>query len=235
MQNAIVVSCDDAYAMAYLPPLCASAHLYKQRLHARIINASDESHVLFRMVERLDPNITFDFVDRKLDHYGDIQKKVIYAAERYDAAAEFIYAYKCGVLVLDVDSYINRPIDWSWATKPLGIWDRRDENLGNNDIEKAGMKVIACCYSDNEHFFDLVYSKIHMQKFGYWFLDQVAVYEAWQESQLDHVQLRGLGIIDWEFDDQTMIHTGKGNRKFTNSKYIERCDEFREVFNKWCR
>jgi hypothetical protein len=46
------------------------------------------------------------------------------AAHYFDAVPELE-----GLIVGDTDTIINRPIDWSFAAAPMGILDRRDDNL----------------------------------------------------------------------------------------------------------
>lgn len=243
----VVASCDAAYFHQFAPALMMSAIKTKTPLHIHIVNPYQaQIDEVNELMER-SALLSFSWMKFDLNGLTDIQRKVLYASERYAVGTEILDIFggipddepTTGVLILDIDSIINRPIEWTkFATAQLGIWDRRSEKLGSNDIERRGMKVIACMYCDYTAVSVLedIYLRIENENFGYWFLDQIAVHDAWMKAIDDGVSwfdMKDKGIIDWTFNDASYIWTGKGNRKFTDQKYVDRVTSLNDEFRRW--
>jgi hypothetical protein len=76
----------------------------------------------------------------------------------------------------------------------------------------------------HREFIDRVIEKIESYRLQ-WFVDQVALWETYQDMLLDtdnadkFLKLTD-NELDWEFKPDTLIWTGKGDRKYNNVKYV---------------
>ena len=66
-----------------------------------------------------------------------------------------------------------------------------------------------------------------------WFVDQVALYEQYIEEgwdkRSDFIDF-GANVMDWQFLPDSYIWTGKGDRKYNNTTYVNKKVEFHKCF-----
>jgi len=129
------------------------------------------------------------------------------------------------VLVLDIDSIIMSEI-FVDDSKPLGLYLRPNEGYGMNVA--AG----AVFYKDLESTKDFILSTSeYINKHPVrWFIDQHALFHAYNECELEYTDLSKLNLMDWNFVTDTMVWTGKGNRKDTNQTYLGKKREIDATF-----
>jgi hypothetical protein len=53
-----------------------------------------------------------------------------------------------------------------------------------------------------------------------WFADQIALYHSLRRTRGLRISDLNQNYFDWEFEDQSLIWTGKGDRKFSSEKYL---------------
>lgn len=241
----LLTSCDETYYNSYAGSLIASALAHGECLHIHVINPSQETAIELGMLnKKLFANnglsYSIEFID--LSDWSDTRRKVYYASARFRVADRYLRyrSYRFNehdvyVIYIDVDSIVNKDIDWDSVLihqPALGIYDRRDENLGSNDRERLGMKVLANGFSREYCFFMDVYEYIEEKNFEYWFLDQEAIYEVWTKyyPQTFWTNVRNTKLIDFEFHPDTFIWTGKGPRKWTNQTYIKVSEHWKNIY-----
>ena len=126
-------------------------------------------------------------------------------------------------LVLDIDSYLMDEI-YIDDDVDLGLYLRENNDMGGSEFEKQGMKVAAGAIYVTSAAKDFVYdvAKFLEQNESRWFIDQHAIYQAYQthKNSLNILDFSKSNFLDWEFKKGSKIWTGKGDRKNSNQTYL---------------
>ncbi len=240
----LITACDNLYWQKYAKAFMASCLLHITSAYIQVINPSEQTMRQIDAVnERFEYLIKVSYSVPDLGPMTEIQKKVYYATAR------FLFGYKVleepkvdGGMIMDIDSILRGdpfgPKNWApqWDEADLGVWDRSDLNLGTNEHERAGMKVIACVYASapTRQFFKDVFDYVQDRFFQSWFLEQEAIWEVWKNKddykELTWFNLRDSRLIDWKFAKGTTIWTGKGPRKDRNPTYLASVEEYEKLW-----
>lgn len=148
----------------------------------------------------------------------------------YYASMRFIFlpdllasTEQAGLLVLDIDSIIRKTVVLP-NNIDVGLFLREDNEVGSNDYEKTGMKVAAgALYVANTPLGQEFATKVRDYLLSHpfrWFCDQHAIYSTYLEMK-DRLRIMKFdqNLIDWEFNEDSFIWSGKGSRKFTSDQY----------------
>lgn len=247
----ILAVADPAYFMRYAPALIASAHSKGVPLHIEIVTCradplTREEEYAWRetsfILERANKHyigkgVSCDVSSFDLDDPSPHRLRVFYACARAIVAARI--ARQCAregrnlsMFLLDIDSIVNRP--FLFPQSDLCFFKTDPKTSGaQNEIEHRGMHLLASCIirTTASEYLDDVVQTIRAEKFGYWFLDQIAYWEALDRHlELSFEQMNGLGILDSENFEEGAIWSGRGNRKFTDPVYLSRQARYRDMF-----
>lgn len=165
--------------------------------------------------------------------------RVYYACTRFMCAEHQLQMHAevdetAQIHCIDIDSLFMRKMDIPDDVE-LGLYLREDENLGSNKREKQGMKILGhiVVSTPTLHWLTKAVDFMNDKKFGYWFLDQEALWSTLSEANKKAIwDMKGKLMIDWEYDDEplAMVWSGKGQRKYNAKKYVDKFDEFTKMF-----
>lgn len=165
--------------------------------------------------------------------------RVFYSIERFIDLKDMInnIGENNGLLITDIDCYVNKTIDTShFDGKSVGLF-LRDPLPGTVGWEFYGTHVAAGvvfirCDEVGLEFANRVNNKLFSMGPLRWFIDQVALYSVYCEMKEEKLLTDENFItldnkfMDWEFKEDTFIWTGKGNRKHTNETYLNKKKEY---------
>jgi len=240
----LITACDDFYWRKYAKAFIASCIFHLTTVFIQVI---DPSEMTLRQIDKV--NEQFGALIKVSHSLPDLRSMTEIQQKVYYATARFLFGYKVleepkveGGMIVDIDSILMGkpfgPTNWApkWDEADLGIWDRSDRNLGTNEHERAGMKVIACMYASapTRQFFKDVFVYVQDRLFQRWFLDQEAIWQVWKNrdgyKELRWFNLRDARLIDWKFAKGTSIWTGKGPRKDRNLTYMASVEEYEKLW-----
>lgn len=157
------------------------------------------------------------------------RRRTIFASHRFHHVVKLMEQFPDNnFMILDIDCIIRKPIPKIKAA--VGLYFREPFGEG---WEKRGTRVAAGAVyyeAGSSYFAKIVSQKIDAEPSA-WFVDQVALAET-----ADHFYL-GMNIadlskiphlLDWEFHEDGIIWTGKGDRKYNDKKYLKEFDSFNQ-------
>jgi hypothetical protein len=161
--------------------------------------------------------------------FSDIEPKdrMMYACSRFIVATDIIRQDNVSeMLIVDIDGFLRKPIDWDdFKNCDYSIFTR-DPLPGTVGWENEGTHVAAGAMylrKSGYSFIDTVAHNLmeNIKKHGcIWFMDQVILWKVHQNiKNLKFVQMPSK-YIDWEFNEDSIIWSGKGNRK-NQKNYLE--------------
>jgi len=227
----IMASCDGKYLLDHAKGLVSSCALVKNNVHIHVTNPTEKEHKYLEYLKvgytmmYPDGTMTSSYDTIDISKYNNNQKKTFYACNRFIVAPDIV---KSDVLILDVDCYLMQHIDP--LDCDIGLFLR--ENLVEKEWNGLCGKVaggILYCSKDNLDFLTQARDFILSNKLD-WFLDQVALYEAYKNFPDLIYHIFDNKFMDWDFKSNTKIWTGKGTRKFMNSTYSKMLDNFKRKF-----
>lgn len=236
----LVTAADPHYLFSYAPALIASCLRYRVPLRIEVI---EPTKTCVEFVEKLKPlekhGISLHLHIPTENRY---ERLATYCACRRFAAASWLLNSDTidRVLVIDVDSFVRRPIPEFYAYD-LGLWLRTQER-------EPGMQCLAGCSMFTRNsvgIAEMIYRNCERNRFSSYFADQQAIWSVFQLSAYSKVPETALyfidfakwsdpspdaTLIDWDFRAQSYIWTGKGPRKFTNTGYITEQNRLTAIF-----
>jgi hypothetical protein len=160
------------------------------------------------------------FVDHHLLNIKE--ERAYYASLRFLLIPKLLRFLQKPLLVVDIDSFFQKPILIEPTEVQLGIYLREGNKDGNNKYETQGMQVAAgVVYATIQslQFFEDVSDYIKANELK-WFVDQHALYHAYLKHK-DTFKIKDFAktkMMGWDLDKpdelkQWDIVTGKGARK----------------------
>lgn len=247
MNPTIMTSCDSVYLRDHAPALMLSAVLNDNNFHLHVIENQDEKqsgadedymhwlkHRCMELASKYErsPIITLSIGHIKQKIRGG-EQRVYYACDRFISAYERLQwtstddddadCHVNSLVIVDTDCLVLSK--FPEPTQSLGLFFR--ESLpGTTGWEAAGTKIAAgLVYVKNNMIGHEFLSRVE-ELLGSlpveWFADQVALSTAASEYHQSDVHRFGPDILDWEFVQNTVIWTGKGERKYKNQTYLEK-------------
>jgi hypothetical protein len=162
-------------------------------------------------------------------HWPDAERTA-YACDRFLTAAALIESHKQDLLIIDTDCLIMEHI-YDIQDDQVGLF-LREPLPGVQSWETEGTRVAAGVVFVKQEavpFLETVAARIRKGPVK-WFLDQVALNEAYQEHMADYrFKYFDSKFMDWEFVEGTTIWTGKGPRKYDNPTYLAKKQFFDRI------
>ena len=225
----LFTSCDSVYLRAHAPALVASAAIMDNSIHINVCNAGDgDRNLLDDMSSKYHkiagwPQSEFSWSMSSLwaKTENAEQLRTLYACDRFLTAKNIIELHKEDLLIIDTDCFLVDHI-FDIQGDQVGLF-LRDPLPGTQGWENAGSRVAAGAVfvsQDAVEFLDTVAQRIRKGPLA-WFLDQVAINEAYQTHMGDYrFKYFDSQFMDWDFVEGTKIWTGKGPRKYENETYL---------------
>ena len=234
----LFASCDSVYLRAHAPALVASAACADNSIHINVCGASgDDTNFLDNLSSKYhkiagwpSSNFTWSVSSEWSDCKTAEEKRTMYACDRFLTAKMILEGHKENLLIIDTDCLImNHIIDID--DDQIGLF-LREPLPGTQGWENAGSRVAAGAVfisQDAAPFLEAVAQRIKQGPIA-WFLDQVAINEAYQEYMGDYrYKYFDKQFMDWEFVEGTTIWTGKGPRKYENETDLAKKSVFERM------
>jgi hypothetical protein len=221
--NIIFVSVDSIYYNDHAKNFAKSVNKntsYKAHIH--IINPIEDDMTSSVLLKReTGCTVSYEKTEGVLD-------RVYYACNRFIVAPLFLE--NCNsMLIVDYDSFCRK--DFEWPKEVFGLF-LRDPLPGTVGLEHYGTHVAAgvVLYSREGLEIARAVSDVIRSNEPQWFIDQAALYNVYEqfiknndvhENECVYGKFKQFGSewIDWEFENNSIVWTGKGNRK-TSEKYL---------------
>lgn len=227
MALTLYASCNIEYFLQHGLALATSAAKNQTKLVLEIFPSIDNSmndaaeRFMREWVAKRDVSI-YEWVDIRLADtklYFDLARcldikdlRSFYASYRFLNLPKMLLEYP-ELLVIDVDAIVNKPVTIPTGYD-FGLYLREpDPNL--SEYEREGMRVAAGAVyvTRGAQKFVKEIQNYMMTNSLQWFVDQRAIWEAYQKCQdLKFYQIPK-SLIDWDFNPDSMIFTAKGPRK----------------------
>ena len=243
----LFASCDSKYLRVHAPALVASAAYHNNSLHINVCGAADEDRdILDDMSSKYHkisewPHSDFtwsmstpmiDVKDEKIrrdTHWADTERTA-YACDRFLTAGIVLEHHEEDLLIIDTDCLVMQHID-PIRDDQVGLF-LREPLPGVQGWETQGTRVAAGAVFISQEAIPFVKTVAERIRKGpvKWFLDQVALNEAYQEHIADYrFRYFDQQFMDWEFVAGTTIWTGKGPRKYDNPTYLAKKSFFERM------
>jgi hypothetical protein len=221
-----------AYGYAFVKSSCYNGNKTHIHLLTKPKSHAEEKELfgnLRSLKERFKNLFTFT-----LDMYG-YKGREEFASARFHVAPIFMdmasrFEQPLNLMILDIDSVVRRYIQFPKAA--VGLFFR--EPFGANEWERRGTRVAAGAVF-YDHTSTLFAKKVSDRIYDIdkkWFADQVALAETADEFKLASAIYdfsKDNHFLDWEFHDDGIIWTGKGDRKFNNKRYLAEFDKWNNI------
>lgn len=228
--NIVFASCDTKYFNQFAQSLLGSTHFIAEvPLHIHVMNPTDSVlNTCETWSEKF--NFTYSLQDT-------IEDRTYYSINRFLVTPEIFKSCSgvSGILVVDVDCIFNKKFDF--PEEDIGLF-LREPLPGTFGWEKEGTHVAAgvvWCKSKSKRFLKNVSENIINHGNLTWFLDQVMLWRTFNDTSkktFDTFRKFDSAFMDWEFSEDSIMWTGKGDRKYNNTKYIERQNKYSRMIKK---
>lgn len=234
------------YFKRYAPALAMSALETENSLKIMCVDPDSDALLLIRKINELARKYTYETTEKPavlaLPFWSTQIRdddRVYYACTRFICAEHQLQMHSemdetAQIHCMDIDSIFMKKMEIPEDVK-IGLYLREDENLGANDQEKRGMKILGHMVVSTPvlHWLTKAVDFMNDKKFGYWFLDQEALWYSLSEADKRLVwDMKGKHMLDWDYTDpDTMIWSGKGPRKHSAKTYVKLYDEYTAKFN----
>lgn len=243
MTDILYASCDGKYFEKFAPAFFMGALNHNHKIHIGVCTPMNEAQLELRgRIERIGGDMVRITNDNASQHtmktFAGDEERVWFSTRRFVHLPNVLsfYGKDTRVMCLDIDSLVMKPIPF--PNVDFGLYLREHENTGAaNSWEEEGMKVaagIVYVTHNVKSFVDDVAKRITESQKILWFMDQVAIYRAynklweddnnsvppWDGSNLSFINFNNTPYMDWNFNDDSYFWTGKGNRKYDDPKYV---------------
>lgn len=223
MNRVILASCDELYFQTHAQPFIKSILENNGTAWVDIVAPEDQHERLRKTYS------SSDFIlscSNGPSGKGEITR-VVYAQARFNGILlSSVFNFFDEVLILDVDSFLRKPIDWSDFSDCDYSLFLRDPLPGTVGWEQEGTRCAAGAVYFKKTATDFIrILNAMMANYGArWFVDQFALHEVHKHFQVNNLGLKFTQMpqkyIDWEFNPDTIVWTGKGSRK-TSVPYLK--------------
>jgi len=225
----VFAGCDSAYAIEHAVPLLHSLAANgggNIAAHVHVVNPSTEAEeALARAAAHLSPRLdvtsTWETVD--LDRAPPVARAAYYASCRFVRAVQVMDVAARPVLVLDADSIVRRPLDIAAMADGVeaALFLRPDHPP--HMAVAAGAVLFTPAGADFSHSVAATiaaYLAAFLDGQGElgWYFDQAAL-AAVNEGRRPTLRVLGPEFMDWTFQADSVVWTGKGPRKHAPNAY----------------
>ena len=217
----LFASCDIKYFNNFGYPLVNSIlENTSNHIHINIVNSEEKENF-----DLTHDNVSFSFTNLSAP------PRALLASYRFLMLPEILQRVK-KVLVIDADSIVNKHIDFPDSDWGLFL---REPLPGTRGIEHYGSHVAAGAVFMTAKALPIAnWISTNIKKIGEesswpWFVDQLVLYKAYENFK-DQYNFKAIepSFIDWEFNDDTSIWTGKGPRKYNNTKFTTAVTKYKK-------
>lgn len=237
-----LVAADDVYFNKFGPALIESMQATASfPLHCTVIDPKEQTISLLNDIRHFFGIHNFFWAIAYTPKHikTDVQKRVFYASRRYTSALQLLKQsaknnWPMQVHSIDIDSLFNRPLPA--IDCKLGLYLRDDQNLGANEIERRGMKVLGhtILSTDCIPYLKRIVAYIAEHNYAYWFLDQEALWYSLTNYERQFLyDISSMQLLDWEYHPDSFVWSGKGNRKYQDFKYLELFNAYKAKSAGW--
>tara|TARA_S200002703_G_scaffold158143_2_gene167745 strand:+ start:114 stop:845 length:732 start_codon:yes stop_codon:yes gene_type:complete len=221
----VFAACDFNYFKEHAPSLVYSCNDVGKDVHIHITEPDQDTFNIANILNT-DTDVRCTFSYNSKENMGRGQR-TYYACLRF-LVLPLLLQHAKKVMTVDVDCLLMK--DFDWPEKPAGFFPR-EPIPGTTGWEQAGTRVAAGAVYMDERAIPLANAVVERIKEGpfEWFLDQIALSEAFarvNEFQLERFDEQ---FMDWKFKEGTTIWTGKGDRKFNDPVYVQKKKEFNRL------
>ena len=202
----ILAACDSQYFKEHAKALVYSANRIKKDIHIHVVNPHEALFGAIDFKEKQNINITFSYNKEKNTN------RVYYSYLRFLIIKEILVHAK-KVLIVDIDSIFKNNFEWPQTN--YGYFPR--------DHKLSEFQVAAGCV----YFQEPARKTLHelenkiLSLPQNWFVDQVALTWYFKNIVKEWITYFDNTFMDWEFNEGSVLWTGKGARKKENAKYIK--------------
>ena len=184
-----------------------------------------------RQWQILAPEVTIEYetYTRDLTALSANEKKAFFANYRFIRLHEFVRRSAKDVFFLDVDSLVRNDLtqlSQHFANSDIAIRLRLDSKKIKFKLLAGGIYIQHNAIS--LAFLNRLAKRLHNNQ--RWFADQIALYHSLRWTRGLRISDLNQTYFDWEFEDHALIWTGKGERKFTNAKYVSYAEQLLTQF-----
>jgi capsule polysaccharide export protein KpsC/LpsZ len=229
------VSCDGLYFDRFALVLISSIDINSpgQKIVFHIYNPTENTNTNKNNAELFVKSTELEFNEEYVDlnQLDEKGKAAFYACNRFVKFFEYFEKHKVSALFLDVDSIIKKDLmllDVEYEKFDIAIHTRPKK-------KDSHMKLLAgvIWFDYNERTLEyLKRLSESLDKKNYsWFEDQINIYNLLLDKsatlKITHLEKK---YIDWEFNDDSFIWVGKGERKDHSVKYLNYSQELARSF-----
>lgn len=226
----ILISVDSKYFRRHATAWAWSVFQNSMYGHIHIINPSKKdlynANAIYKNTKH-QVSFSSDRFDREIS-----KKNAFLASSRFFVAKDFIDSYK-KILITDADSFFLRK--FSFPKEEVGIFIREPLSSEPNWVRegtRVASGLISLCGEEGKLFIDQVVTNIKQQAqvLGWkWFIDQFCIWKTYLEfTEKDpriSFHLFSEKDLDWNFNKDSVLWTGKGSRKDLSERYIKKKKE----------
>jgi tetratricopeptide (TPR) repeat protein len=180
------------------------------------------------MLPNLRLSYSYEHVD--LSECSEAHIRAYYASVRFVRLGELIVQSPASYLSLDADCIVRGDITSAisgFSTCDIGIRRRFSEHP--HMTVAAGALLVRPTLAARD-FIERVSAGIKSTLEAgdaVWFLDQIVLGRVLQETEGLHAKQLDMSFIDWFFQDGSLVWTGKGKRKASDTKYTDALSQYR--------
>lgn len=222
----VFAACDKHYFKEHAPSLIYSCNNIGKDVHIHVTEPEQEHFNIANILNTDAHNIRTTFSYSDLENMGRGQR-TYYACLRF-LVLPVILPHAKKVMTVDVDCIFMKRFDY--PEKATGYFPR-EPIPGTTGWENQGTRVAAgAVYMDERAVpvAEAVAERISQGPWE-WFLDQVALSETFARVDEENVEKFTSDFMDWEFNEKSIMWTGKGPRKYDNPKYVAKKKEFNRL------
>ena len=234
-----LVACDPIYFREHAPAYIQSCVDTGTQFVIVVLDCdSEESKVIPNLVAAKSSGLGTSVIIERTVH--DFPSRTRYSQARFMCASKIQTLLaesgktSSNLLITDIDCMFMKPIPK--PDKPVGLY-LREPLPGTIGWEKEGTRVAAgLVYVEHSEVGNqFINQAAYMMRTlpQQWFVDQVALSRA---AILNDLEKRDLvhkftqEDMDWQFTSESRIWTGKGDRKYSDLKYVTKRRELEEKF-----
>jgi tetratricopeptide (TPR) repeat protein len=227
---------DNAYFWEHVLVLLGSLghHDPDSACHVHVINPDVGVASAVDAVREILPNLrlsySYEYID--LTECSEAHVRTYYASVRFVRLAELIVQSPASYLCLDADCIVKGDITSAisrFSTCDVGIRRRFSEHT--HMTVAAGALLVRPTPAARD-FIEQVSARIRSTLEAgdaVWFLDQIVL--GWVLREMEGGDLNAkqldMSFIDWFFQDDSLVWTGKGKRKASDTKYTDALSKYR--------
>jgi len=225
-QNTYMFACDNNYLLNHGISCLNSAIKTNNNIHCHVLNPNDKSLKILNQIINKNKNVSLSISEEK--RKSKLNKNY-YAKIRFEVL-EDILKHCSKIAVIDTDSiFIKSAMDI--FKYDLGIHERNLSKPKERARVLAGFLLI----SNKCNEFIKILQEEQKAIGNFWYADQIAVartiikYKECQEFLKIKYCKIPLSYIDYTFQNNSYIWSGKGERKNKNKSYVAKLNQYKKT------